>query len=71
MVFEIRMNKLNKPFLQKIDRPRTSKDGRGQWVEIGRLSNTGIENIIRANQRNGYMVLIDEDNVYRVLVLTD
>ena len=72
MIYEIHANKLGKPFLKKVDRPRkTSVDGRGNWVPIGRLSEYGIENAIRVNTENGYCPILDEDNIYRVLVLTE
>jgi len=72
MIFEIHANKLGKPYLKKVDRPRrTSEDGRGTWVPIGRLSEIGIENALSMNAMHGYRAILDEDNTYRVLVLTD
>lgn len=72
MTFEIQKNKLGYPYLKKVDRFKNFlTDGRGLWVSIGRLSDAGIERIVEANKNNGLSVLIDEDNVYRALVLTD
>lgn len=71
MTLEIHV-KNGKPYLKKVDRYRNSYiDGRGNWVPIGRSSDTGIERIIEANRQNGLMVLIDEDGVYRALVCSD
>ena len=72
MVFEIHKNKLGKPYLKKVDRPRrASEDGRGLWVDIGHIGHTGIDRVVRVNQRAGLLVLLDQDGTYRALVLTD
>jgi len=72
MVFEIHANKLGKPYLKKIDRPRrVSVDGRGLWVDIGSIGHTGIERVVRTNRAAGLLVVLDEDGNYRALVLTD
>lgn len=71
MVYEIHANKIGNPYLKKVDRTKRREDGRGMWVEIGRITNFGIENAIRHNQEAGYIVLIDEDGIYRMLVLSD
>jgi hypothetical protein len=72
MVFEIHANKLGKPYLKKVDRYRVvSEEGRGQWMSIGRLSDPGIERIVKLNQENGLIVLIDDEDIYRALVLTE
>jgi hypothetical protein len=72
MVFEIHANKLGKPYLKKVDRYRVvSEECRGQWMSIGRLSDPGIERIVKLNQENGLIVLIDDEDIYRALVLTE
>ena len=72
MVFEIHANKLGKPYLKAVDRPRrVSVDGRGLWVDIGNIGHTGIERVVRTNQRAGLLVLLDQNGNYRALVLTD
>ena len=72
MVYEIQANKLGNPYLKAIDRPRrVSEDGRGLWVDIGHVSHTGIERVVRTNEAAGYIVLIDDGGTYRALVLTD
>jgi hypothetical protein len=72
MVFEIHANKLGKPYLKKVDRPRkVSEDGRGLWVDIGNIGHTGIDRVVRTNQKNGLLVLMDDTGTYRALVLTD
>lgn len=72
MTFEIHANKLGKPYLKKVDRYRNIQtEGIGTWAPIGRVTDTGIERVVRINQQHGLLVLIDEDGVYRALVLTD
>jgi hypothetical protein len=71
MVFEIHSDRFGHPFLKKVDRRRTNQDGRGHWVEIGRADQKGIEKYVKVNQKTGHVVLLDEDGVYRMLVLTD
>lgn len=72
MHFTIEANKKGQPYLKKSDKPRNRQlEGRGLWAEIGRNTDTNIEKVIRANERMGFIVLIDEYSVYRVLVLTD
>lgn len=72
MTFEIHANKLGKPYLKKVERRRNIREeGRGTWMPIGRLTDTGIERVIKINQQAGGIVLIDEEGVYRILVLTD
>ena len=72
MTFEIHANKIGKPYLKKVERKRNIREeGRGTWAPIGRVTDTGIERVVKINQQNGMIVLVDEDGVYRVLVLTD
>jgi len=72
MTFEIHANKIGKPFLKKVDRMRIwSKDGRATWTPIGHITDKDIERTVRINQTYGLIVLIDEDGVYRALILTD
>lgn len=72
MHFEIAKNKLGNPYLKKSTRPHLrSVDGRGQWVQIGKLTDNGIERSIRTNQEQGLLVLLDDEGYYRTLVLTE
>jgi hypothetical protein len=72
MHFTIEMNKRGYPYLKKSEKPRNRQlEGRGLWAEIGRATDSNIEKVVRANERLGYYVLIDEYGCYRVLVLTD
>jgi hypothetical protein len=72
MAYEIQKNKLNEPYLKWVDRPRKpSEEGRGLWVDVGRVTDKGIEQILRRNEDEGYIFLVDENDTYRVLVLTD
>lgn len=72
MTLEIKADKNGKPFLKMVDRPRLlSKDGRGIWVEVGRVGQTGVEEIVRRNREQGHLVLQDELGFYRSLILTD
>jgi len=71
MVYEVSMDKNNKPCLKKVDRPYLRSEGRGVWVEIGRADHVGIEKFVAINRKNGLLVLPDEDGFYRALVLTE
>ena len=72
ITFEIHANALGKPYLKKVERRRNIREeGRGAWMPIGRVTDTGIEKVVRLNQKNGSLVLIDQDGTYRVLVLTE
>jgi len=70
--FEIHANKLGKPYLKKVERRRDFKtEGRGTWAPIGRITDIGIERVVRLNTKAGLLVLPDEEGTFRVLVLTD
>ncbi len=72
VTFEIHANKIGKPYLKKVERQRNIREeGRGRWMPIGRVTDTGIDRVVRLNQRNGLICLIDQEGTYRVLVLTD
>jgi hypothetical protein len=72
MVFEIHPNKLGNPYLKKVDRYRViSEEGRGQWMSVGRITDEGIDHVVRLNRKNGLIVLPDDEGNYRVLVLTE
>ena len=71
MVFEIRANKLGKPYLKAVDRKRRNGEPRGQWMAIGRVTDTGIERVVRMNREAGLIVLVDDTGIFRALVLTD
>jgi hypothetical protein len=73
MTFEIHANKLGKPYLKKVERRRNiQEEGRGSWMPVGRVTDTGIEKVVRINQKVGKLLCLpDEDGVFRVLVLTD
>lgn len=72
MTFEIHANDLGKPYLKKVERRRNIQlEGRGSWMPIGKITDTGINRVIELNRKNGLLVLVDQDGVYRVLVLTD
>lgn len=69
---EIHADKDGKPYLKKIERRRNIREeGRGLWMPIGRATDTEIERVLRLNKASGNLILIDEEGVYRVLVLTD
>jgi hypothetical protein len=72
MHFTIEQNKLGYPYLKKAGRARkVSEEGRGQWVQIGKLTDLYIEKSIRINESQGYFVLLDDEGYYRALVLTE
>lgn len=71
MVFEIYTDKQGNPRLKRVDRPRRREDGRGMWVEIGKSDQRGIERFVASNEDQGYLVLMDDEGVYRALILTD
>jgi hypothetical protein len=70
MVFEIHKNKSGSPVLKRVDRLRRRDEGRGMWVEIGRSDQKGIERFVAENEKQGYLVLMDDQGVYRALILT-
>lgn len=71
MVYETILDKNKNPCLKKVDRPYLRSEGRGVWVEIGRVDHIGIERLVTINRNMGHLVLPDEDGFYRALVLTD
>lgn len=73
MTFEIHANKIGKPYLKKVERRRNIREeGRGTWMPIGRITDTGIDRVIRINKEVGKLLCLpDEDGVFRVLVLID
>ena len=72
MMFDISYLADGTPFLKKVDRRRNRDvDGRTLWVEVGKAHEKGISNVIEQNKAQGYLVLMDEDGVYRALINTD
>ena len=72
MTFEIHADKHGKPYLKKVERRRNIREeGRGSWMSIGKISDTGIDRVVKINQKSGLLVLPDEEGNFRVLVLTD
>lgn len=73
ITFEIHTNKLGKPYLKKVERRRNLREeGRGKWMPIGNVTDTGIDHVVRVNREVGKLIcLMDEDGTWRVLVLTD
>lgn len=72
VVFEIHPDRNGQPYLKKVERRRNvSVEGRGAWMPIGRVTDTGIDRVIKINQKVGkLLVLPDEEGCYRALVLT-
>jgi len=72
VTFEIHPDQNGKPYLKKVERRRNiQEEGRGRWVRIGKVTDTGIDRVVGLNRRNGLIVLLDDSGEYRALVLTD
>jgi len=72
VTFEIHPDKNGKPYLKKVERRRNiQEEGRGAWMPIGRDTDHEMDRVLRLNKAAGNLVLIDQDGIYRVLVLTD
>jgi hypothetical protein len=72
MTYEIYADEHNEPYLKWVERKPNTPRVRGHWVPIGKITDFTIERTIQINQEvGGLLVLIDEDHVYRALVLID
>ena len=70
MTYEIHANERGEPYLKKVIRTKSLRElGRGQWMPIGRATDHGINRVVELNLLQGHLVLPDQENVYRILVL--
>lgn len=57
-------------YLKRVQRYRKPFE-RGIWIEVAPKKHPDAQRLVRMNQQIGLEVLIDENNVYRALVLKD
>lgn len=69
-MFELHFTADGQKYLKWVDRRRFPGE-RGLWVDIGKATDRGINQIIEINRSHGIEVEIDDRNTYRALVLKD
>ena len=71
--FEIHPDKDGNPYLKRVEHPRNVREeGRYRWMPVGRVTDLGIEKVVRINREVGKLICLPgDDGWWRVLVLTD